>query len=49
MEIYKMENAIEGTTNHSILLEERIESLETAVKSMQEALEKLKQFVGYKQ
>jgi cob(I)alamin adenosyltransferase len=29
--------------------EKRIESLETAVKSMQEALEKLKQFVGYKQ
>jgi hypothetical protein len=26
-----------------------IRSLETAVKSMQEALEKLKQFVGYKQ
>ena len=32
-----------------ITVEERIESLETAVKSMQEALEKLKQFVGYKE
>ena len=27
----------------------KIELLETAVKSMQEALEKLKQFVGYKE